>query len=120
MSHASPSIPVLWSITNGLLSESLTLLFPSQPPPSPSDLTSQYIYTIDDAATTEIDDGLAVRRESHGDLRVWVHVADPTAHVRLDDALDQEARRRARTLYLPTRIVPMFPRQLADGPFSLR
>ena len=48
-----------------------------------------------------------------------IHVADPTRWLHPGDALDSEARRRSRTLYLPWGYVPMFPRELARGPFSL-
>jgi exoribonuclease-2 len=46
-------------------------------------------------------------------------LADPTRWVRPGEALDLEGRRRTRTLYLPWGALPMFPRALAEGPFSL-
>lgn len=97
----------------------------AQPPPDldadrRTDLRDLAVYTIDDATTTEIDDGLSAERLPGGGVRVWVHVADPTRWVRFGDPLDIEARRRSKTLYLPTGMVPMFPLTLATGPFSLR
>lgn len=58
--------------------------------------------------------------DADGFARLWVHVADPSRWVPAPGgALAAEARRRASTLYLPTGSVPMFPRALAEGPFSL-
>lgn len=95
------------------------------PPPDPDaatrrDLTHHRVYTIDDISTTEIDDGLSLERLPDGRTRVWVHIADPTRWVAPDSPLDAEARQRTKSLYLPTAMVPMFPKALAEGPFSLR
>ncbi|CAL8468647.1 g8187 [Coccomyxa elongata] len=84
------------------------------------DLTHHQVVTIDDASTTEVDDGLSVEFLDEGRVRLWVHVADPTRWVRPEDPLDREARRRGSTMYLPTGAIFMFPGVLAEGPFSLR
>jgi len=82
------------------------------------DLTHLKVYTIDDESTQEIDDGLSI--EPLGDRqKLWIHIADPSRWVEVDDVLDHEARRRATTVYLPTGIIPMFPSELATGPMSL-
>lgn len=65
------------------------------------DLTHHSIVTIDDASTTEVDDGLSVELLPGGRRRLWVHVADPSRWVQPGSPLDLEARRRASTLYLP-------------------
>lgn len=95
------------------------------PPPDPDahlrrDFTHMAVVTIDDEKTTEIDDGLSVERLPSGDLKVWVHVADPTRWLVPGGGLDLEARRRTTSLYLPTGMIPMFPKTLSEGPFSLR
>lgn len=69
--------------------------------------------TIDDATTTEVDDGLSVEFLEGGRVRLWVHVADPTRWIRPEVALDLEARRRGSTMYLPTGALP------ALSPFAL-
>jgi exoribonuclease-2 len=84
------------------------------------DLTHLRCYTIDDAATTEVDDGISIEPEAGGGATVYVHVADPTRYTPAGCALDKEARRRTRTLYLPFGSAPAFPPVLAAGPFSLR
>ncbi|MGB7564105.1 MAG: RNB domain-containing ribonuclease [Prochlorococcaceae cyanobacterium] len=84
------------------------------------DLTGLRTFTIDDPLTREIDDGLALERLGNGRRRLWVHIADPARLVTPGSPLDLEARRRATSLYLAEGSVPMFPLELAAGPFSLR
>jgi exoribonuclease-2 len=52
------------------------------PPPDPDhhrlDLTHLKVYTVDDASTQEIDDGLSVEILEQGRQRIWIHIADPT------------------------------------------
>lgn len=83
------------------------------------DLTHLKIYTIDDESTQEIDDGLSVEYLENGQVRLWIHIADPSRFVTPNDELDLEARKRSTTLYLPTGMIPMFPSELATGPMSL-
>lgn len=83
------------------------------------DLTHLKVYTIDDEATTEIDDGLSWEVLADGQERLWVHIADPTRWLVPEDELDLEARKRGSTVYLPTGMIPMFPEVLATGPMSL-
>ncbi len=94
------------------------------PPPDQDsdrfDLTHLKVYTIDDESTKEIDDGLSVEFLSEDQVKLWIHIADPTRLVRPGDELDLEARRRSTTLYLPTGMISMFPVELATGPMSLR
>ncbi len=93
------------------------------PPPDPDgqrlDLTHLKVYTVDDASTQEIDDGLSVEVLEDGRDRIWVHIADPTRWLMPGDDLDLEARRRCTTVYLPTGMIPMFPAELATQGMSL-
>jgi exoribonuclease-2 len=84
------------------------------------DLTTLRTYTLDDPDTLEIDDALSLEQLGDGRQRLWVHIADPGRLVPPESPLDLEARRRASSLYLADRVVPMFPFPLATGPFSLR
>ena len=82
------------------------------------DLRDLPTFTIDGDSTRDFDDALSARREGEN-IRVWVHVADVAAYVRPGSALDREARRRATSIYLPTRTVPMLPEALSTGVCSL-
>jgi exoribonuclease-2 len=79
------------------------------------DLTGLYAVSIDDAETTEVDDAVAIDGE-----RVQVLIADAAAWVARGSPIDQEARVRASTLYLPERRVLMLPAPLAEDAASLR
>ncbi|NNM67658.1 MAG: VacB/RNase II family 3'-5' exoribonuclease [Spirochaetales bacterium] len=84
------------------------------------DLTHHLMITIDDESTSEIDDGLSLEILPDGQKVFWIHIADPAAWVPLGSTVDQEARRRGVTLYLPEKRLTMFPQVLAEGPLSLR
>ena len=83
------------------------------------DLTAQRVYTLDDASTQEIDDGLALEPGDGGPW-IWIHIADPARLIEPDSPLDREARRRATSLYLADGVLPMLPLKLATEIFSLR
>ena len=83
------------------------------------DFTDQIVYTLDDAATREIDDGLALVRDEAG-LWIWVHIADPCRLIAPGSPLDREAQRRATSLYLADGVLPMLPLTLASDVLSLR
>lgn len=113
-------VPVQFSQRALDVTQTLLTMVPPDPNPNRLDLTHLKVYTIDDASTREIDDGLSVEYLEDGSERIWIHIADPTRWLTPGDVLDQEARRRCTTLYLPTGIIPMFPSDLATGPMSLK
>eukprot|EP01023_Acetabularia_acetabulum_P000650 TRINITY_DN10269_c0_g1_i1.p1 TRINITY_DN10269_c0_g1~~TRINITY_DN10269_c0_g1_i1.p1 ORF type:complete len:438 (-),score=69.31 TRINITY_DN10269_c0_g1_i1:99-1325(-) len=82
-------------------------------------LTHHRVITIDDAKTTEVDDGLSIEKLEDGRTRIWIHIADPTRFIRPDDILDTVARDRCKSVYVATGMIPMFPLSLAEGIFSL-
>ena len=83
------------------------------------DLSDHRVYTIDDAETREIDDGLSLEEANDG-LWIWIHIADPARLIAPGSPLDLEARRRATSLYLADGTQPMLPMALAAGVLSLR
>lgn len=83
------------------------------------DLTGHSVYTVDDADTREIDDGLSLEVANDG-LWIWIHIADPARLIAPGSPLDVEARRRATSLYLADGTQPMLPMALAAGVLSLR
>ena len=125
--HHLPSLEsTTWQLgfSKELLAEAATLLARAdQPQPGDErrqDLTGLHSVTIDDSDTLDIDDGLALERGGDGRLWVWIHVADPGRLIEADSPLDRAARRRGSSLYLAAGTLPMFPPELANGPFSLR
>ncbi|CAM5222596.1 exoribonuclease II [Alishewanella longhuensis] len=83
-----------------------------------NDLTRLPFFTIDSESTQDMDDAISISSTANG-WQLLIAVADPDAYIAADSALDQLAKARAFTTYLPGRNVPMLPRQLADELCSL-
>ncbi|MGB7484507.1 ribonuclease catalytic domain-containing protein [Castellaniella ginsengisoli] len=75
-------------------------------------------YSLDDASTIEIDDALSVTIPEPGTVRVGIHIAVPALAVTRGSALDEQARARMSTVYMPGDKIPMLPRELIAA-FSL-
>jgi exoribonuclease II len=91
--------------------------FPEVPLPDlPADLpvADQSAYSIDDAATTEIDDAFSVLLRADGGLRVGVHIAAPALGIAIDSDLDKLARSRMSTVYMPGDKITMLPAAAID------
>jgi ribonuclease R len=85
-----------------------------------ADLRDQFIVTIDPDDARDFDDAINVEKiDNNGGWRVGVHIADVSAYVTPDSALDREARRRGNSVYLPDRVIPMLPERLSNGVCSL-
>ena len=84
------------------------------------DLRNQFIVTIDPDDARDFDDAINVEKiDNNGGWRLGVHIADVSAYVTPDSALDREARRRGNSVYLPDRVIPMLPERLSNGVCSL-
>ena len=76
-------------------------------------------FTIDPADAKDFDDALSVRTLPSGDIEVGVHIADVSFFVRGGSAIDAEARKRATSVYLVDRTIPMLPHVLSTNYCSL-
>src|SRR5213080_2785065 len=83
------------------------------------DLRDQFIVTIDPDDARDFDDAIDVEKIDNEGWRLGVHIADVSAYVTPDSALDREARRRGNSVYLPDRVIPMLPERLSNGVCSL-
>jgi ribonuclease R len=83
------------------------------------DLREQLAFTIDPETAKDFDDAISVRQEGDG-LRAWVHIADVSHFVPAGSPLDRGAARRSFSAYVPGRVAPMLPPDLADDLCSLR
>ena len=83
------------------------------------DLRDKFIVTIDPDDARDFDDAIDVERIGNQGWRLGVHIADVSAYVTPDGALDREARRRGNSVYLPDRVIPMLPERLSNGVCSL-
>ena len=84
------------------------------------DRRGDLVLTIDPADARDHDDALAVRALGDGRFEVGIHIADVSWYVREGTALDDEARERGTSCYLPGGVVPMLPEKLSADLCSLR
>ena len=82
------------------------------------DLTSLFMFTIDDADTTDIDDALSISIKD-GKTIVGVHITDVGYFVAPGSELDKAALARGTSVYLPGRRFPMLPPILSEEKASL-
>ncbi len=84
------------------------------------DMRDVTTFTIDPRDAKDFDDALSLRKLPNGNWEAGVHIADVTHYVRPDTIIDKEAQRRATSVYLVDRVVPMLPEHLSNGICSLR
>lgn len=85
-----------------------------------TDLRHIPCWTIDPPDAKDFDDAVGLEDLGAGRIRLWVHVADVSHYVTPDSALDRHAKKRATSVYLPGRVLPMLPPRLSDHLCSLR
>ncbi|MDR0234484.1 MAG: RNB domain-containing ribonuclease [Zoogloeaceae bacterium] len=86
--------------------------FPPLPPfslPDDLPLADTAAFSIDDAATTEVDDAFSVLPLPEGGWRIGIHIAAPGLVIHKGDALDAIARARLSTVYMPGAKITMLP-----------
>jgi exoribonuclease-2 len=71
-------------------------------------------FSIDDASTTEIDDAFSVRLMG-GQVRVGIHIAAPSLGIVRGSPVDELARGRMSTVYLPGDKITMLPPQWVEA-----
>lgn len=76
-------------------------------------------FTIDPADAKDFDDAISVQFLDNGNTEVGIHIADVSNYVRPGTALDAEAYRRATSVYLVDRTIPMLPEVLSNELCSL-
>jgi ribonuclease R len=77
-------------------------------------------FTIDPADAKDFDDALSFQTLPNGNIEIGVHIADVSHFVTPGDTIDQEAVKRATSVYLVDRTIPMLPERLSNELCSLR
>ena len=86
------------------------------------DLTGDFIITIDPPDAKDYDDAISIRRSESmpGGWELGVHIADVAHFIDAGSPLDEEAKDRCNSVYLPRRVIPMLPEVLSNGICSLQ
>ena len=83
------------------------------------DLRDLPLVTIDGEDAKDFDDAIYCKKSSSGGWKLWVAIADVSHYVGVNSPLDQEAMKRATSVYFPGRTIPMLPEVLSNGLCSL-
>ena len=74
--------------------------------------------TIDGVESNDFDDALSLEELEHG-YRIGIHISDVASQIEVHSPLEEQAFRRATSIYMPDAQLPMFPEDLSDGLLSL-
>ena len=84
------------------------------------DMRNVLTFTIDPKDAKDFDDALSFQKLENGNFEIGVHIADVSHYVQEGTILDDEAYKRATSVYLVDRVVPMLPEVLSNFACSLR
>lgn len=84
------------------------------------DFRDTLTFTIDPHDAKDFDDALSLKKLDNGNWEIGVHIADVTHYVTPGSELEEEAVKRATSVYLVDRVVPMLPEKLSNMVCSLR
>ena len=87
---------------------------------SRKDVRKVLTMTIDPVDAKDFDDAISIRQLKNGQYEVGVHIADVSHYVLPGTELDKEADKRATSVYLPDRVLPMLPEKISNELCSLR
>ena len=83
------------------------------------DFRDIWTITIDPEDAKDFDDALSLKKLKSGNWEVGVHIADVSYYVKPGTQLDDEAYKRATSVYLVDRVIPMLPEKLSNNVCSL-
>ncbi|MBM3964642.1 MAG: RNB domain-containing ribonuclease, partial [Planctomycetes bacterium] len=89
-------------------------------PEGRKDLTDVPTLTIDPVDARDFDDAISLCRNEKGNWELQVHIADVSFFVPAGSPLDEEARSRGNSVYLPDRVIPMLPETISNHLASLQ
>ncbi|MBN1795939.1 MAG: ribonuclease R [Sedimentisphaerales bacterium] len=84
------------------------------------DICGKTIITIDPEDAKDFDDAISLDKDQNGNRVLGIHIADVSSFIATDTSLDEEAKLRGNSVYLPQRTIPMLPEILSNGICSLQ
>jgi ribonuclease R len=84
------------------------------------DMRDTLTFTIDPKDAKDFDDALSFKKLENGNYEIGIHIADVSYYLQEGTILDDEAFKRATSVYLVDRVVPMLPEVLSNFACSLR
>jgi ribonuclease R len=84
------------------------------------DMRKDLTFTIDPKDAKDFDDALSFTKLENGNYEIGIHIADVSHYLEPKTILDDEAYKRATSVYLVDRVVPMLPEILSNAACSLR
>lgn len=118
MAIRSYDLPNRWP--DALLQEiqSLTPQVPEAAKQGREDIRHLPLVTIDGEDARDFDDAVYAQKTAKG-WKLLVAIADVSHYVKVDTALDEEAKSRSTSVYFPEKVIPMLPEILSNGLCSL-
>jgi ribonuclease R len=83
------------------------------------DLRDKNVFTIDPKTAKDFDDAVSIEKLENGNVLVGIHIADVSHYVVPGNPIYKEAEKRATSVYLVGKVIPMLPEKLSNNICSL-
>jgi ribonuclease R len=100
--------------------EKIPLKIPADEIKTRRDFRKTLTFTIDPEDAKDFDDAISFEVLEQGKYEIGIHIADVSYYIPENSKLDEEALKRATSVYLVDRTIPMLPEKLSNGVCSLR